>query len=461
MTTETITYRYSAPSAILPTPEGTSLVLSSFSENEESTNEQLFWGRLLYPQMTARCLTTLAAIVHSRFTLTSETIAAMHDPIISVGNGSLRFEGFSSCAGIYARVDVLPKGLDGEFTGSGTTNVDFNSPMLAGLGGVRQKETVLISVGQKEVAFGFDSGTVIERKVPLPQRWLKGLTSVQHYLASAKPIVELNRVQALRLMQSVPRGKTKSVMYLNQRGRDVAFSPMQYSYAVGIGGIERLRLLDPLIPHIDTLQVFASPSGSATVWLLYCGPLRFCFTLSCTPYRGFSGEGAGLDALVNEISTWLPAAHDYFDAYGNANQLFSPDDLAQELLGPLDSPQTDTALSMRGTSLAQCMAAMGLLGYDLDARSYFYRKLPYKAQRVLSLNPRLKNALKLVEKGQVTLVPRTDGAIEGRVAGSDVWHTVVLNGESARCTCAWMGQYGGSRGPCKHILAVKKFLQQQ
>lgn len=455
MNQESITYRYAAPSAIIPTSKGTSLLLSSFAENQESTNEQLFWGRLLYPQITARCLTSLAAIVQSRFTLSPETIAAMHDPIISVGNGSLRFEGFSGCAGIYARVDVLPDALDGEFTGSGTTNVDFNSPMLAGLGGVRQKETVLVSIGQKEVAFGFDSGTVVERKVPLPQRWLKGLTSVQHYLAGAEPLVELNRVQALRLMQGVPRGKSKGVLYLNQRGRDVVFSPMQSFFAVGISGTERLRLLDPLIPHIDTLQVFAPPSGSATVWLLYCGPLRFCFTLSCTPYRGFSGEGAGLDALVNEMPTWLPAAHDYFDAYGYANQPFSPDTLARELL------EADSTQPVNATSLAECMAAMGLLGYDLDARSYFYRKLPYQSQRILSLNPRLKNALKLLEKGQASIIPRTDGKVEGRVEGSGVWHTVLLDGEKAQCTCAWMGKYGGTRGPCKHILAIKKLLQQQ
>ena len=464
---DTITYKYPAPSGVIPTPEGNALVLSSFAEDRDTDEEQLFLGRLLHPLATARCLTTLAAVVHSRFTLSPETIAAIHDPIISAGNGNIRFEGFSGCAGVYARVDLLPGALDGVFTGGGTTNVDFNSPMLAALGGVRQKDTVLLSVGQKEVAFGFDGGTVVERKVPLPQRWLKGLTSVQHYLAGAEPLADLNRLQAARLFQRVPRAKTKSDFYLERRGRDIAFSPARSAAAVAIGGVERLRLLEPLIPHADRVRVFAHPSGSSTTWQLYFGPVCFSCSLSREPYRGYSGEGAGLDALLGELPAWLPDAAARCDAPGLANRLFSPaelaDGMADELArgrpglaadeGAMKRPDAETA-----ATLAECLAAMGLLGYDLDARAYFYRKLPYKAERVLSLNPRLKNALRLVEKGQVELLERTDRKTSCHVQGSGVWHTVVLEGEGARCTCAWMGKYGGSRGPCKHILAVKKWL---
>lgn len=452
---DTITYQYRAPSGFLPSPEGSALVLAAFAENRKSEDEQFFFGRLLHPQMTARCLTTLAAIVHSRFTLSPETIAAMHDPIISAGSGSIRFEGFSGCAGIYARVDLRADALDGEFTGSGTTNVDFNSPMLAALGGVRQKDTVLLSVGRKEAAFGFEGGTVVERKVPLPQRWLKGLTSVQHYLAGAELFAERNRLQLARLFQHIPRGKTKSDFYLERRGGDIAFSPAKSRAGIAIGGIERLLLLEPLITLADRLRVFVHPSGSSTTWQLAFGPLCFDFSLSREPYRGYSGEGAGLDALLGELPSWLPAANDFFDVCGRTNQIFSPDELACELL----RQTPDNKVPVNAGTLAGCMAAMGLLGYDLDSRAYFYRKLPYKAERILSLNPRLKNALKLVEKGRVEILERTDGKIACHVEGSGVWHTVVLDGEHARCTCAWTGKYGASRGPCKHILAAKKLLQ--
>ena len=56
------------------------------------------------------------------------------NPIVTAGNDRRRFEGFSNCAGGYARVDVLPDGHDGEFLENGTTNVDFNPGMISALG---------------------------------------------------------------------------------------------------------------------------------------------------------------------------------------------------------------------------------------------------------------------------------------------------------------------------------------
>ena len=78
-------------------------------------------------------------------------MALLKDPIVTAGNERLRFEGFSHCAGVYARIDVLPEGLDGEFLENGTTNVDFNQPMITALGSILPNEEIMLSVGQKEV----------------------------------------------------------------------------------------------------------------------------------------------------------------------------------------------------------------------------------------------------------------------------------------------------------------------
>ena len=75
----------------------------------------------------------------------------LKDPIVTAGNERLRFEGFSNCAGVYARVDVLPDGHDGEFLENGTTNVDFNAGMISALGSISKQEKVVMSVGPKEV----------------------------------------------------------------------------------------------------------------------------------------------------------------------------------------------------------------------------------------------------------------------------------------------------------------------
>ena len=40
-------------------------------------------------------------------------------------------------------------------------------------------------------------------------------------------------------------------------------------------------------------------------------------------------------------------------------------------------------------------------------------------------------------------------------SGTDVTHTVIIQGEQSRCTCNWFTNHQGKRGLCKHILAVK------
>ena len=216
--------------------------------------------------------------------------------------------------------------------------------------------------------------------------------------------------------------------YLVMRGQKPAFSPVKSMNAVCIGGLHRLRLLEPLLPFADELKVFAHPTMQSTIWQLYFGPVRFSLSLSRECWRGFSGEGAALESLLEDVpERWIEA----MDKYSYANQQFNPTLFAIE--EHIDLEKVD--------SLAARLAAMGLLGFDLDENSFFYRRLPFKTERILSNDEK-----------------RT----EARVAGSGgVRHTVILDRESEkeRCTCTWFSSNQGERGACKHILAVKKLVQ--
>ena len=188
--------------------------------------------------------------------------------------------------------------------------------------------------------------------------------------------------------------------YLVMRGQKPAFSPVKSLNAVCIGGVHRLRLLEPLLPFADELRVFVHPTMQSTIWQLYFGPVRFSLSLSRECWRGFSGEGATLDALLEDVpEKWIEA----MDKYSYANQQFNPTLFAIE--EHIDLDKVD--------SLSARLATMGLLGFDL-------------------------------------------------VAGSGgVRHTVILDRESEkeRCTCTWFSGNQGERGACKHILAVKKLVQ--
>src|SRR4051812_47104829 len=80
------------------------LLLSGYSEIEPTSC--FFRGFLTEPYIVSRCLITLSNIVKSSFNLSPFQLAMMRDPIATAGNGKIRFEGFSHCAGVYARVDI-------------------------------------------------------------------------------------------------------------------------------------------------------------------------------------------------------------------------------------------------------------------------------------------------------------------------------------------------------------------
>ncbi|MCU0355750.1 MAG: SWIM zinc finger domain-containing protein [Cytophagales bacterium] len=445
MLTETA-YWYAQPSAVSKAANRTDILLSHFNEDTEVDEAPcFFWGRLKDPYLTAKCLTTLSKVVKSRFALTMQDLAAMRDPIVTAGADKMRFEAFSSCNGVYARLDILPDGLDGEFLSSGTTNVDFNEPMINALSSIHKQDNVFLSVGQQEVILESKGEQVVERKVTLPTRWIKGLTTVQLYLSEMEEAFTLNKLQTLQLFQSMPKGTIKGEYYLLMRANKPTFSPAKVDGAVTVGGLHRLRLLEGLLPFMDSLRIYTTPDAQATAFVIAMGELRFIFSLSADAYRGFSGEGKALENLIEDLPLdWIRGANSLF----KANEEFNPTLFAME--NSLDIGTVE--------SLCANLSSMGLLGYDLATRQHFYRRLPYKLERILSLNPRLKNAKKLLENNDTELIVNQPGHVEARVKGSGVWHKVLLQGDSQRCTCQWFTDHQGQRGPCKHILSVKMLL---
>jgi hypothetical protein len=441
--TDLLTYQYLIPSLLTRSGMQEQLFLSQYSEIEKREAPCYFQGRLQQPYLTARCLLALSNVVQSSFNLSPFQMALLKDPVVTAGNERLRFEGFSHCAGVYARVDILPGGHEGEFPEAGTTNVDFNQPMLSALSGIGKKEEIVLSVGKKDLTLQKGAQKLTERKVPLPAKWIKGFASVQVYLSDAEKMHTLNRVQALQLFQSLPKGAVKTDYYLTMRGGKPIFSPVKSVSAICVGGIHRLRLLEPLLPLADELRIFSHPAMQSTTWQLYFGNLRFTLSLSREAWRGFSGEGAVLEALIEDIpDTWIEAV----DKYSYANQAFNATMLAVE--EDVDIQMVD--------NITGRLAAMGLLGFDIDENNFFYRRLPFKLSRIISLHPRMKDAEKLVAENKVEIIHHANERTEARVEGSGVTHTVILDTDRERCTCTWYSRHQGERGPCKHVLAVKK-----
>src|SRR5439155_12414875 len=176
----------------------------------------------------------------------------------------------------------------------------------------------------------------------------------------------------------------------------------------------------------------------ASIWELDTGAVRLSVTLSPEPYRGFSGEGAGLSALASLDDD---AATD--DA-----------DLVSALLAGETTVDVEALAGRAGIGPARVRAALtrlgaaGHLGYDAAESAYFHRVLPYDAAQVDRHNPRLTAARALVDAGAVTVV----GAVATVYSGAERYR-VRRVAERFTCTCPWWARYRGTRGPAKHALA--------
>lgn len=417
------------------------LLLAHQTEIEEINQIPcFFWGTLTDAYTTAKCWTTISKVVKSNFG--PIPLAFLRDPIVTAGTERLRFEGFSSCNGVYVRLDMKPEAVDGEFIASGTTNVDFNDPMLNALNAIQKNERVILAVGEKEMQVISEKSKVAEKKVRLPMRWIKGLSSVQLYLADMASKFEMGKIQAIQLFQNLPKGNLKGDFFLEKRGEKFLFTTHATPGNVRIGGIARLRLMEGLLPLLEKVSVFESADRQTCAFVCDFGKMQLLMAFSPEASRGFSGEGKALGNLTQNLPLeWVYALGGLL----KSNEVFDP--LAISFGHDLDFGTVE--------NLTAGLSSMGLLGYDLTAGLHFYRRLPFKTERILSLNPRLKNARKLLDKDQVNIVEKRGTYLEARVRGADVWHKVVLDAGTNFCTCNWFTNYQGQRGICKHILAVR------
>lgn len=250
---------------------------------------------------------------------------------------------------------------------------------------------MVLGVGSKEVSISTDKTKVVEKKVTLPPRWIKGLTSVQLYLAGMEQKYCLTKIQIIQLFQGIPKGNVKGELYLSQRGPRFVFSPIATAGSVRIGGVQRLRLLEGILPYAEKLIVYQEDGGESCAFVADFGKIRLSLALSPDSYRGFSGEGNVLENMVKAVpQEWVHAVNSLL----KSNALFDPTLLAIE--HDVDFASMDT--------LTGSLSSIGLLGYDLHDHQHYYRRLPFKMERILALNPRLKNAQKLVTTDGVQFV---------------------------------------------------------
>jgi hypothetical protein len=394
------------------------------------------------PDITAKALRAVSEIVGSRFYVPPSMLARIlreADPVATVGTDMVRFEGFSACCSAYIRLDMDHDALEVSHRQTGTTNVDFGPELRAALAQVQPDSRMEITIGPKAVGISHERASVVERKVPLPMRWIKGFGNVQCHLAEMEPAFTLSRVAAQKFLRTLPRSKSDHQIWITVSGNNVRTTSRKAPNSVPLRGGHRLRVFETLIGKAEKMQVYQNPMLGSSAWVLNFGTQRLVLVLNAEPWRGFSGDGGQLSDL---------AAADTDTAAIRA-QLNWQDRLE------FDTLANATGLPPEEVNRAMAhLAASGLIGFDLAQMAWFHRVLPFDFVSIDALNPRLKATRKLVDNQAVTL--REVGA---EVQSDNALHRVQLDEDNYSCTCPWYAKNKATRGPCKHVLATQIALE--
>jgi hypothetical protein len=438
-------YRYSAAS--WAGGEHVSLTTSGgVTVSGRSDHPYFFDGGLVHPGQAATALLAVARVARSRYYVPPGSIGARisNDPVVTSNGDRLRFEAFSSCCGVYARYDVLADGMDGDVLDHGTTNVDVNPPLRNALALVGDSGLLHLQVGAEELTAITGEGMVVEKRVPLPARWLKGFAEVgvaaADMASSARPAL----VEARRFLQSLPRGSgAHRPLWAVPSGRSLRLVSKPAPGAVCLPGPERLEALLPLLRYASALTVYGPESGAGSApqpsaWELEMSGGRLTLVLSPEVARGFSGEGRVLAALTAD------GVVEDADLVADALSWESGVEVSA-LQAPLPPERVRAALL--------CLGSAGRVGFDLAEGDFFRRELPYDADAVMALHPRAGAARRLASAGSVRVDSVDSGLV--RVRSGSAEYLVRLRGSAgASCTCRWWSRYRGERGPCKHVLAA-------
>lgn len=424
--------------SVLADHEGTRLLDLATTEALTPTgihdSPVFFRGFVDRPDVVAAGLLAVADVASTRYADPglAQRIAKA-DPVVTGSGDRLRFESFSACNGVQARFDLLAGGLGGNRTEFGTTNVDINRPLRMALATISRQEALHLSVARDELRASTLDALHVEKKVNLPDRWVRGLAEVPLISAAMRLVGQIEGARLPSFMAALPRVSPPGpAVYLLPHRPNWLISHRPIAGAVPLAGASRVRGVERALRFATRLRIYTAETG-ASAWVFELPAARLTLTLSPDPYRGFSGEGSLLVLLANPES----------------------ERLGRSLLGELRwSPRIEpTTLAARtGHSLENItaglawLAASGRLGFDLSEDAWFHRELPVESDKILRRNPRLASAQRIIDGGGVT--ERGDG---WQVRGSDRRYLVS---RELQCRCAWEDAHHGSRGPCKHVLAV-------
>lgn len=408
------------------------------------------------------------------------------DPVISVQPDGLFFEVFSKDESTYAKLQVNWDcvDLEGEPT-YGTTNIDFSKGFFDSIQQMRGYRKTRLSVGKEKVEIETDGEQRLEKKVKVPDSWIRAFLQVQsaatlpHINFTIAPIDFYNVLRYLRF-HSDQKGKGRGLRIELIPGEQprLVLEPWEKVFTTSAGiykgnsseviriwGRRRLMLVRRLLPFLDSIDIHVLGSGMPSFFVFKAGPM--------TLTMGLSGWTANNWAQIVSFDLLLPrqrTAKEELEkvlAHLSDKYFATREDIATAV-GVADS---------RLTAALQLGCQQGSLMYDIDNDVYRLRELtevPLDWDRLEFRNDNERIAYDLLAKNACTLVS------ENRVhaKGIQVVGTVYVEADQrdyrvefvitpmgyltqVKCTSRQFRTHRLKHGPSYQIIAMRLFYAQE
>ncbi len=402
------------------------------------------------------------------------------DPVITVHPDEIFFECFSRDESTYGRLSCDHETFKriGDIS-YGTTNIDYSHALYGEFQKIRSYRTTSLAIDPK----GFDVQTTgeelyREEKIDLPDSWVRGFLQVSSAMALPAHVAELHPMDMhailSRLAQRKERHGPRSLRFLLEPDKPIRvliepwnevleFRRSIYKGTAGaeirMWGRRRLAILARALPLAKSVRLHLLGTGLPSFAVVDYGGLRFTLGLSGWTSNDWSRAGQ-FDLLAPRREVDEATAQRVFDALKTCH---SSSVTSLSAATGVDSGLTAAAL----TAYTQA----GRVMYDLDKQVFRLRELareplPMGALRFAS--PQEEKADRFIAAKLVTIgtVAERDGRriIDGQVLDNAKTYKpmIALDADDrlvdARCDCYYYGHNKLMRGPCEHMLALRRLF---
>src|SRR5215510_10523303 len=175
-----------------------------------------FRGRIVDPLAFRDAMLALHDVARSELYVSPEEIERrILDPLITVTPEGVFFEALSLDESSYGRIAMRPGALDGlHDTAYGCTNISFSPQLVSGLRQIRSGSATHLEVAREGIVVEHGEREDRERKIDLPDSWMRGFLEVQAALRLPAQVLTLAPIDLANVLaylkgrkeQESPRG---------------------------------------------------------------------------------------------------------------------------------------------------------------------------------------------------------------------------------------------------------------